>query len=189
MPLQSLVSQRNDLVHNYNVNKFDSKSSKRRFVQVSNSVLNTLKEAVASGRYESSIKDIFYEQSAPAFVAHSADTDLGWGNLYAESVQGGEISDMSTKPSIRSSVDSESGRVTRRPMSSSSAAVDTPLGGFEIKSPGKHTLNAKELMKFHCWNMIKMDPRLQKNISEDVDGLFEGLLPMNLEDYISIVPK
>ena len=57
-----------------------------------------------------------------------------------------------------------------------------------IKKPGNDA-TAKELMAFHCWNMIKTDPSLQEYISEDVDGLFEGLLPMNLEDYVSIIPR
>ena len=59
---------------------------------------------------------------------------------------------------------------------------------LEIKKPGENS-SLNELSDFHCWNMIKLNPTLQKAITEDVDGLFEGLLPMQFEEYLSIVPR
>ena len=185
LPLQILVSQRNDLVHNYSVNKFQSKSSKRQFVNVSNAVLIRLKESAALSvnryRYENSQGRVSRKiPSASNTSQITEDTEL------YEEVQGGAIPEISTKPAM-SGMDSESRRVRLRPCSG--GVFSLQMVKDEIKAPRNHTLNTKESLKFHCWNMIRMDPRLQKQISEDVDGLFEGLLPMNLEEYISKVPE
>ena len=58
---------------------------------------------------------------------------------------------------------------------------------MEIKRPEEDSSDNVTL-DYHCWNMIKKDPVLQKSISDDVDGLFKDLLPIPFEEYLAIVP-
>ncbi|KAL5247497.1 hypothetical protein ACHWQZ_G019391 [Mnemiopsis leidyi] len=46
----------------------------------------------------------------------------------------------------------------------------------------------EDLIRFHCWKMVKLDPGLQESIKKDEDDLFYQLLPMSVKDYVAIVP-
>ena len=61
---------------------------------------------------------------------------------------------------------------------------DITIPRMEIKGPGEYSSDY-DMLDYHCWLMIKKDPVLQKSISDDEDGLFEGLLPIPFEDYLA----
>ena len=145
--LLSLVQQRNDLVHNIEVNTFDSEGSRKRFVNLSNQMLNILKERREEGQSFDCTLQVKLEGAGG--VVQTAETE-------SFVVQVGEQDNNSSK--------------------------------LKIKKPGENS-SLSELSDFHCWNMIKLNPTLQKAITEDVDGLFEGLLPMQFEEYLSTVPQ
>ena len=135
--LQLLVAKRNELIHNVTVNKFQSKSERRKFVENSNLVLTELKKVVPSR-----------EMQLQSQIGSLEDTVRGQGP------------------------EAKLQRAT----------------SFVLKVPSEDS-STKELIDFHCWDMVKNDPSLQQYIAEDVDGLFKGLLPMKLEDYVSLVPS
>ena len=141
-----LVQQRNNLVHDIEVNTFDSEGSRKSFVNLSNEMLNILNE-----------KRRLREVEIQRYRHHRPRPPLAVGAR-----------------AVVQTVESES--------FVKSASI------LEIKKPGENS-SLYELSDFHCWNMIKLNPTLQKAITEDVDGLFEGLLPMQFEEYLSIVPR
>ena len=122
--LMTLVQKRNDLVHNIEVNNFESESDRKMFVEQSNRVLQILSKA---------------RQPEPYYGGGEEDHDI-------------------TKPRM------------------------------EIKEPGEYSSD-DDILKYHCWYIIKKDPVLQKSISDDEDGLFKGLLPISFEEYLAIVPR
>jgi len=135
--LMTLVEKRNDLVHNIEVDKFESKSDRKHFVEHSNRVLQVLSKKRQPDEF---------------------------GTLY----------------------------LTRVVLCSGDVSVDHDIDNYnetkiEIKRPGEFSSDY-DMLDYHCWNMIKKDPVLQKSISDDVHGLFEGLLPIPFEEYLSIIP-
>ena len=59
---------------------------------------------------------------------------------------------------------------------------------FRINKP-KENSSPRDFLEFYCWKMIKINPALQAAIAEDAEGLFEGMLPLTLEEYLMLVPE
>ena len=165
--LMSIVFKRNDLVHKFEVNKFENKSSRKEFIETSNLVLRIL-EMNSAGCIR---LDAFGSMHDRAFDFIS---EIGYlknqsADQSTQFFAQGPALDVHVVQGFMNEQDNNSNK-------------------FKIKKPGENS-SLYELSDFHCWNMIKMDPSLQKSISEDVDGLFEGLLPIPFEEYLSTVPS
>ena len=47
----------------------------------------------------------------------------------------------------------------------------------------------EDLIRFHCWKLVKLDTGLQQSIKMDLDDLFYQVLPLEVEEYVAIVPS
>ena len=175
--LMSIVFKRNDLVHKFEVNRFENESSRNAFIETSNLVLKILEMNSVQCKLHSAFEFLGFRRASEDQVVQMGEQDrqsFGDGLVHqsVKTQSGGSFFQTADFPTA----DSEG------------FVVQSNFSKFKIKKPGENS-SLYELSDFHCWNMIKMDLSLQKSISEDVDGLFEGLLPIPFEEYLSTVPS
>ena len=146
LAMNCLVQKRNDIVHNFMTEKFESEACRRAFIDVTNVVLLELKKLVLRPKAIDPARKNAPVGEATKVVYKAADLN--------------------------------------DPDSDVPAAIKAR---FKIKESAD-TSSRDDLIRYHCWKMVKLDKSLQESIQEDADGLFSQVLPIEVKEYVSIVP-
>ena len=147
LALICLAQKRNDLVHDFRIDKFDSEAFRRCFIDVANIILLELKKLVLRPK--------------PMDPARKKGADSE--NHVKVVYKAADLCD---------------------PESDIPEFIKTR---FKIKEVVE-SASREDLIRFHCWKMVKLDTGLQESIKKDVDDLFYQVLPMSVKEYVGIVP-